>query len=573
MPLEELLQPIAPGSPGGDDLSEDADFIALQQAVRPPSYGKDPDYDTAEMLAQALLSSKSKDLQIAVFYTEALVHKYGFNGLRQSVELVQGLLEKYWEGLHPRELSYRRGPLASLGSEDFAIRLQLIPLNDVGHTFWDYRQGSNIPTQDEADNDDKLRAKREALLADGKIPVEVFNAGVAQTSKAFYKQVVADIGGALAGLQKLDTVTKERFGKNDAPSYRELRLALESVQTLVKELLAQKLLVDPDPVAPEPTAGEGEGASGEEKPLSATVTSAADADARVIAASHFLRKATPASPTAYLLLRALRWGEMRADGAGSNEKLLAAPQPEVRSRLRSLYLDEQWEALLESVELVMASPVGRGWLDLQFYAIRACERLGDREEVRGAILGALRGLLADVPSLPEMTLMDAMPTASPETKTWVENEVVPAPAPAPVESENNGDAPPVEPPSRGPRDVFAIATREAAAGRHDRAIQILMRELAREPNERARFLRRTQLATIMVDNGLLDVAKPLLQQLITQIDNHNLADWEDPALVAQPLALMVRCMDAQQDSSDSRQEYYLRVCTLNPIQALSLTSR
>ena len=125
---------------------------------------------------------------------------------------------------------------------------------------------------------------------------------------------------------------------------------------------------------------------------------------------------------------------------------------------------------------------------------------------------------------------------------------------------------------RAPRDVFALAQREAAAGKTDRAIQLLMREVAREPNERARFLRRTQMATIMVDNSLLDVAKPLLQQLIAQIDNHNLADWEDPALVAQPLALMVRVLDAQEDQ-ESRQDYYLRVCTLNPIQALSLTNR
>jgi type VI secretion system protein ImpA len=575
MPLEELLQPIAAGSPGGDDLSEDADFIALQQAVRPASYGKDPDYDTAEMLAQALLSSKSKDLQVAVFYAETLVHKYGFGGLRQAVDLIQGLLEKYWDNLHPRELSYRRGPLASLGSEDFAIRLQLIPLNDVGHTYWDYRQGSNIPTQAEAEADDKARVKRDALLADGKIPLEVFNAGVAQTSKAFYKQIVADIGGSLSGLQKVDTATKERFGKNDAPSYRELRLALESLQTLLKDLLAQKLLVDPDPVEPEPAEGaEGEAGPGEERQLSATVTSVADAESRVIAAAHFLRKNNPVSPTAYLLLRSLRWGEMRADGAASNEKLLVAPTPETRSRLRSLYLDEQWDTLLESVEQVMATPVGRGWLDLQFYAIRACEQLGDREEARGAILGALRGLLADFPSLPEMTLMDAMPTASPETKTWVDDLVAPPAAGETTETtENNGQAPTVDLPTRAPRDVYAIATREAAAGRTDRAIQLLMRELAREPNERARFLRRTQLATIMVNHGLLDIAKPLLNQLITQIDNHNLADWEDAALVAQPLALMVRCMDAQEDSSDSRQEYYLRVCTLNPIQALSLTSR
>jgi type VI secretion system ImpA/VasJ family protein len=454
----------------------------------------------------------------------------------------------------------------------------LLQLNDAGHTFWDYRQGSNIPTQEQADNDEKLRAKRNALLADGKIPVEVFNAAVAQTSKAFYKQLAADIAGTLSGIQQLDALTKERFGKNDAPSYRNLRLAIEAVQTLVKELLAEKLKVDPDPVEATPAEGEaGEaGETGSEKALSATVTSPADAESRVIAAAHFLRKANPVSPSAYLLLRALRWGEMRANGASSNEKLLSAPPPDIRSRLRSLYLDQQWEALLESSEAMMATPVGRGWLDLQFYAIRACEELRDREEVRGAILSVLRSLLADVPALPDMTLMDAMPTASPETKTWIANEVLEAKTMSAENGDGEAAAEPrpqrEEPRAHRTSDIYALAERAAAAGKPDRAIQLLMRELAREPNERARFLRRTQMATIMVDNGLMDVAKPLLQQLITQIDNHNLAEWEDPALVAHPLALMVRVLDAQEDS-DGRQDYYLRVCTLNPIQALSLTSR
>ena len=466
-----------------------------------------------------------------------------------------------------------------LGTDEVTIPLQLLPLNDAGNTFWDYRQGSNIPTQEEADNDEKLRARREGMLADGKIPLEVFNAGVGQTAKAFYKQLAAEIAGSLTAIQQLDTVTKERFGKNDAPSYRDLRLAIEAVQTLVKELLAQKLAVDPDPVEATPELGAGgEAGAGEQgdKAISATVTSVADAESRVTAAASFLRKTNPTSPSAFLLLRALRWGEMRTNGSSSNEKLLAAPPPEVRSRLRGLYLDEQWEMLLESSEQMMATPVGRGWLDLQFYAVRACEALGDREEARGAILGALRGLLGDVPALPDMTLMDAMPTASPDTKTWITNNVLEATS----MSEENGageaaaetPAPPQTREVRAPRDVFALAQREAAAGKTDRAIQLLMREVAREPNERARFLRRTQMATIMVDNGLLDVAKPLLQQLIAQIDNHNLADWEDPALVAQPLALMVRVLDAQEDQ-ESRQDYYLRVCTLNPIQALSLTNR
>ena len=76
----------------------------------------------------------------------------------------------------------------------------------------------------------------------------------------------------------------------------------------------------------------------------------------------------------------------------------------------------------------------------------------------------------------------------------------------------------------------------------------------------------------MVDHGLTPVAIPLLQQLIAQIDNFKLAEWEDGAVVAQPLALMIRCLDARGGNSELRDQYYLRVCTLNPVQALALTS-
>jgi type VI secretion system protein ImpA len=112
---------------------------------------------------------------------------------------------------------------------------------------------------------------------------------------------------------------------------------------------------------------------------------------------------------------------------------------------------------------------------------------------------------------------------------------------------------------------------EATSGKPERAIELLMRELARETTERARFLRRIQIASIMVDKGLFGVASPLLGQLIAQIDKFSLADWEDGDVVAQPLILMIRCLDARNDTSSQREEYYLRVCTLSPVNALALT--
>ncbi len=248
VPLDELLQPISPASRAGKDLSEEPELILLQQAIRPPSYGREPDYDLAERIATELLATKSKDLQVAVFYAMAVVQRRGFGGLRQGFELLVGLLATYWDDLYPREVAYRRGPLATLATEPFTIPLQLLPLNEAGNTFWDYRQAASIPTAEQADSDEKLRARRERLLAEGKIPMEVFQANVAQTPAAFYKQVAADLSGALAALRQLDALTTERFGKSDAPSYRDLRLTMEAVQTLVEELLAAKRAADPDAI-------------------------------------------------------------------------------------------------------------------------------------------------------------------------------------------------------------------------------------------------------------------------------------------------------------------------------------
>jgi type VI secretion system protein ImpA len=570
MAADGLLAPISGSDPGGQDLSEEQEFIELRQAVRPPSYSKQPDYDTAERLAAELLSTKSKDLQVAVFYVEALLKRQSFSGLRQGLELLCGLLDTYWDSLFPRAVGARRGPLAALGSNDFAIRVQLQPLNDKGHNFWQYGQASSMPTAEEAEADEKKRETRAAMLRDDKIAPEMFAGAVDETPKKFYKESVADLDGSLAAIQRLDTISKERFGKNDAPSYRDLRLAVEAVRALVKEILEQKLIKDPDK---EPTRAQDAGSPQptEETLTNAGMASATDAEGRVVAAAHYLRKANPLSPVAYLLLRGLRWGEMRASGGAPNEKLLAAPPPEARPRLRKLFLEEQWDQLLESSEQLMGTAVGRGWLDLQFYVVRSLEGLRDPyDDVRRSILAAFRALLADVPSLPEMTLMDAMPAASPETKTWIAKQILEGAASGDANSGRDGST--AE--SRAPRNVYALAQAEATAGKPEHAIEMLMRELSHETSERGRFLRRTQIATIMVDNGLVAVAKPLLQQLIEQIDKFSLSEWEDGAIVSQPLALMVRCLDAQPaEADDKREEYYLRVCTLNPIQAMRLAKR
>src|SRR5256885_8896116 len=115
------------------------------------------------------------------------------------------------------------------------------------------------------------------------------------------------------------------------------------------------------------------------------------------------------------MLRGLRWGEVRAPGPNIDPGRLAAPPPELRQKLKRAAMDSDWTEVLETVETGMGMECGRGWLDLQRYLARACKELGGYyEQVRRAVIAELQTLLATCPQLPEMSMMDDMPTANAE---------------------------------------------------------------------------------------------------------------------------------------------------------------
>jgi type VI secretion system protein ImpA len=93
---------------------------------------------------------------------------------------------------------------------------------------------------------------------------------------------------------------------------------------------------------------------------------------------------------------------------------------------------------------------------------------------------------------------------------------------------------------------------------------------SRERSPRGRFVRQTQVAYLMVEAGLEAVARPMLERLVQIIDERSLEDWESGPLVAQPMALLCRVYDKLEVREDDRDELYLRVCRLDPLQALGL---
>ena len=597
--LPDLLAPIPGDNPVGPDLKWSNEFSEIErehaqgQDAIPPT--KPPGFPGGEAeehfgrlvdLAWEFLETQSKDLRVASFLTAGLLrmgmgpddHPHParcFAGLSFGLGLLKGLLETYWDEMYPG-IPSRSAALDALGSGGLSIAVQMVPLTEWGHTFFHYRDWAKGAEPGSAPPDS------DTLWAGS------FEEGLTETDRGFYVALTQELDRCLANLEALDAFCKERFSeaKETIPRFGDLRQALKSVASAATQLLEKKPA--PAPPSPEPSAPEGEveaALPGATPEAGATVASAAAAppppaapagpDLRdpkqapgvVASLARLLREEDPRNPVPYLLLRGLRWGELRGAGDRMDPKLLEAPRGEDRRRLRSLFLEEAWDQLLTASEEVMASEAGRGWLDLQRYSILAADKLGSEyRPVAMALRGALKTALADLPALVTATLMDDSAAASPDTLTWLESAGFVRAGDAEADE---GDASDDTDPERVRREAsFDRARQMVQAGDPDGAIRLLMRRAHGERSERARFMARVEAAGIMVEGGEGPVARPILDELMKQIQEHNLEEWEAGEEVARPLGLLYQCLAQGEDPL--RQQIYQRICRLDPLLARSM---
>jgi type VI secretion system protein ImpA len=611
MPLRnDLLQPIPGANPAGENLRYAPVYDKIKEARREDDDApqgewtrerKVADWPLTIKLISETLAAKSKDLQLVAWLAEAMLIREGVVGLGEVLDLARGLIENFWDGLYPEledgDAEFRATPLQWVGDR-LEIPLRQTKLTKKGLNWLQYKEARAIGTEESADTDAKREARQRAI-EEGKLTQEVFDTDFDGTPKQFYVELFAAYDGTLESLEALSTLCDEKFG-GVAPSYSVLKTTLEEVRQTVKTLLVKKREKEPD--APAADAAEAEPEAGIEtaaEPQAVASGAAAaparakakagalslepvdrdDAIARVVVAAKFLRAQDLYTPAPYLMLRGLRWGELRAAGSEIDQLMLAAPPTEIRQKLKKLLLESNWTELLESCETAMGMECGRGWLDLQRYSARACYEMGSYyEPIRQAVISSLRVLLADYPRLSEMTMMDDTPTANAETQTWLKDDVLhkaaleTAAAPPAFQQPMLQQAASTlgtsgEP---APPDVFELAMSEARAGRSQQGIEMLMREMTQERSGRARFQRKAQLAQLCALTGHTPIAFPILQELAAEIERRHLEDWEDADVIAPPLALLYKCMD-KNASPEERQKLYSWICRLDPLVALTVT--
>lgn len=600
MPIgPELLNPIPGDNPGGANLRYDPAYDKIKEARREDDAGpmgewvheiKKADWPTVIKLCSELLTKKTKDLQLVAWLTEALLRREGFSGLRDGLELFRGFLDLHWDYLYPEpedgDLEERAVPLEWVGGR-LGDSVSKVGITKSGLNLLDYKQARSIAYEEDASGNDAKREAREQAIADGKLTPEELDKAVEATSKDFYQNQLASIDACLESLEQLQGESEVKFG-NVAPSFSGLRTALEDARLVVRVLWVKRGGGDEpqeeESAAEEESVEEAAEEVEEERPRAAAKPKAkkaaapggepadrGDAYDRVAALAAWLRKDDPYNPVPYVLVRALRWTELRANGSDIDANLLTAPSTETRTEIKRLYNEGDYEQVLALVEAAAGEPCGRGWLDLQRYFANACDNSSGYEYAKDAVVSALKALLADYPDLAKMTLMDDTPTANRETQEWLESLLPKRQAAAAVEEE----APPPPPPTQvasatGAPDPFETAQQLAKRGKPDEAIALLAREVAMERCGRTHFLRQMQLAQICVSTNHEAVAFPILENLSAEIESRNLENWEQPELLAHVLSLFYRCSGKTNQDPEMRKKLYSRICRLDPVKALEL---
>ncbi len=596
MPLrDDLLSPIPGENPSGASLRYDPLYDKIKEARREDDDApqgewtherKAADWKQVIKLAGEALATKSKDMQLAAWLTEAMLRTEGFAGLLASLKFCQGLVENFWDTLYPEledgDAEFRAAPLDWIGSR-FDQPVRMVPVTRKGYDWFQYRQSRAVGYEaDAAGNETKQEARTQAI-ADGKVTAEDFDGAFAATPKAFYAESKQNLDDCLAAIESLSGVCESKFGPA-TPGFRSLRTALEEVRSAVNGLLQKKRELEPDEepeagidaAGAEPGEAEAADANGAaavpsrgRKTVSAEPADRDDAFSRVAVVAKYLRREDPYSPAPYLMLRGLRWGELRAGGDSPSLDLLAPPATQVRQDLKRLSVESNWVELIELAENTMAMPCGRAWLDLQRYAVKALDEYG-YPAIASAIRSELRSLVADLPQLPQWTLADDTPTANSETQAWLKEvttrQAVNGFQAMPSMGEAPSDSAPGEPVTR---DAFVVAMESARSGDVQQAVEILSHEIAHERSGRARFQRKIQLAQICMSTGHEAIAYPILNDVSDEIEHRRLEEWEASEVVAHPLALLFRCMNQLDGDAESKRKLYARICRLDPVQALA----
>ena len=332
--IESLVSPISDDNSVGSDIRQDSSPTTLYNTIKDArnaaraaerhslfdgsSNEAMENWHKILELAPEILTKHAKDLEVASWYTEALIRRSGFQGLRDGFTVIRQLIDNYWDSIYPLPdeedgIETRIAPLIGLNGEG-AEGVLIAPIRNVIITegnepgpfsFWQYKQALDI----QKITDDNTRVKKAEKIG---YSLEDIENAVADSSQEFFVNLCDDVATSIIEYREISRTLDSLCGTHEAPPTSNIINTLEDALSVVKHVARFKLPVES---SNEEDMGEAEGIPGQ----SGVVTVPGAIKTRTDAFHHlnniatFFRNTEPHSPISYIIDKAVRWGDMELD--------------------------------------------------------------------------------------------------------------------------------------------------------------------------------------------------------------------------------------------------------------------
>lgn len=331
MDITPLLSPIHEQSPCGEDYSFSNEFHAIKKAktqddmlldqgdwVTEP---KQADWDFVATTSINLLQSKSKDIRLLTWISEAWASLYGFEGIAKSLELSHRLLEQYWLHLHPEveedDLDQRIGLLQGLINQlpSLIKKVSLINQAPFYHLldYDNFLYHENIRRKQSEDYENSSSSNE----------LEQFEQALLNTDKNFQRQNYQHFKEVLQQWATLKNVLDGLLGL-DSPSFAAIDSSLDTIHISLKKIYKADLFqqttqtstteIVPSMITDSQAMSMQQPASQNQLSFQPQVQSHVENREQAMRVlqeiSTYFQKNEPHSPVSYMLQKTIKWSQM-----------------------------------------------------------------------------------------------------------------------------------------------------------------------------------------------------------------------------------------------------------------------
>lgn len=270
---------------------------------------KKADWGLVENLCTKALTKETKDLQIAVWLSEAWLQQYGLKGFAKGIELIRRLAANFWDNIHPQlkkdDPEYRIAPFVWLDDKLIERLNLLIVTNPTDQNAKSY----HFEDWQRAQQQEQVRKRTQASgnVESPSISLSTLRNSQNLTQTPYYKDMRRDVRKCLEELQALETLIASHEPEF-AGILSHLRTKLQAILAFVDIILKNRYEAVEEAEGSEEDASSDGGSSGIVG--GRRIASREQAYQTLAEAADFLSRLEPHSPTPYLVRRAITWGSM-----------------------------------------------------------------------------------------------------------------------------------------------------------------------------------------------------------------------------------------------------------------------